>query len=175
VNDFDSRHAAAVDIFGAVCGESAATVRLLSQALSLAGRPLATFGQAFDYYADALEHPDCTGQLPLIAMKYALRRAPLDPATPALLERLEAADSPPWPQLGAALRREYEASGSVLRALGRVRRALPRGTRPPLSRGRCRFRRSARIGRPTLASWPRCGRGRSCSRGSRRWRRRGGV
>ncbi len=108
--DREAQRALACDVFAALGGEPPAAVRMLSRALGLADGPLAQFGVAFDFWADALEIPDSDGALAVLKMSYDLRRvACFDPAAPALMERLEAADGLVWQRLGHALREIWTA------------------------------------------------------------------
>jgi hypothetical protein len=82
-------------------------VALLPVALKMAGGAGAEFASPFEYYADVLQD-EAVGigadhTLAEIAMTRALRVAARHPGCGELLDRLEGAESPPWPTLRNAL------------------------------------------------------------------------
>ena len=80
-----------------------AAVRSLAVSVGMAEEPLRGFGQALDYFSDALSDPAISGDLARLSMRRALRLAGRHPRCGEVLERLEGVAEPPWPQVRAAL------------------------------------------------------------------------
>lgn len=97
VEDFE-KHAATV--LASISNQPPAAVRMLSQALAIAGGPLGAFAHSFDVYADVLEHPEFRPSLALLCMARAIRlAATFEP----VLEQLADAQGEPWESLRGVL------------------------------------------------------------------------
>jgi hypothetical protein len=91
-------------IFASLDDVPPAAVRILALALTLANRPLADLGQAFDYWADHREDPAViSGDLARLRLSRAIRTTTRNPECERLLERLEGVSEPPWPEIREAL------------------------------------------------------------------------
>ena len=89
----------------------ATALETLAQGLRLAGAPLCELGQPLAYLAHALEDGDAAGDgLAVLSMSRTLRLMSAHPDCPDLIDRLEALDGAPWPQIRAALEAAAELS-----------------------------------------------------------------
>jgi hypothetical protein len=106
----DDRRAVARSVFASLDGTPPLALRMFSKALALSGGPLGAVAESFDSFADSVEFANVTGDLAELELAHGLRFAARHPGLPDLLDRLEGVESPPWPQLAAALRAEREAA-----------------------------------------------------------------
>lgn len=104
--DYELRCELADDVFAGLVGTPPIAIRLLAQALGLAGGAIGRFGPPLEDIAVVMEQrrEDIPwAGLPRIRMVYAFHRALGDPDIDGLLERLERQEAAPWPQIAAAL------------------------------------------------------------------------
>jgi hypothetical protein len=99
----EARMGMASDVLAALHGWPAAAVRSLGSGLTLDGGPLAGVGWALLTAVDNLDAGEPPDRLARLKMAYELRCAAAAPDSDELLERLEAVDEAPWPQVRDAI------------------------------------------------------------------------
>ena len=101
--ELEDRKVLARRVFASLDGTSPQALRMFAQALHVAGGPLARCATSFSYLADAVQYADVGGGLAELKLARDMRIAARHPECDDLLERLDGVESPPWPQLVAAL------------------------------------------------------------------------